>query len=52
MIDDVDVLKTLPPREFNQGFAEIIKHAMIADAKMFRTLQSLEGRRQRLPYNG
>jgi 3-dehydroquinate synthase len=40
VIDDVDVLKTLPRREFNQGFAEIIKHAIIADAKMFRTLQS------------
>ncbi|HZR05954.1 MAG TPA: hypothetical protein VFA61_09015, partial [Candidatus Udaeobacter sp.] len=26
---------TLPRREFNQGFAEIIKHAIIADAKMF-----------------
>src|SRR5206468_11155044 len=37
---DLDVLKTLPRREFNQGFAEIIKHAVIADAKMFRTLQS------------
>jgi 3-dehydroquinate synthase len=40
VIDDVDVLKSLPRREFNQGFAEIIKHAVIADAKMFRTLQS------------
>ena len=40
VIDDVDVLKTLPPREFNQGFAEIIKHAIIADPKMFRILQS------------
>jgi 3-dehydroquinate synthase len=39
VIDDVDVLKTLPRREFNQGFAEIIKHAVIADAKMFQTLQ-------------
>jgi 3-dehydroquinate synthase len=39
VIDDVDVLKTLPRREFNQGFAEIIKHAIIADAKMFRILQ-------------
>jgi 3-dehydroquinate synthase len=39
VIDDVDVLKTLPRREFNQGFAEIIKHAVIADPKMFRTLQ-------------
>jgi 3-dehydroquinate synthase len=40
VIDDLDVLKTLPRREFNQGFAEIIKHAIIADARMFRTLQS------------
>jgi len=36
----VNVLKTLPKREFNQGFAEIIKHAVIADAKMFPTLRS------------
>jgi 3-dehydroquinate synthase len=40
VIDDLDVLKTLPRREFNQGFAEVIKHAVIADAKMFRTLES------------
>ena len=40
VIDDLDVLKTLPRREFKQGFAEIVKHAIIADAKMFRTLQS------------
>jgi len=39
VIDDLDVLKTLPRRQFNQGFAEIIKHAVIADAKMFRTLK-------------
>ncbi len=40
VIDDLDVLKTLPRRQFNQGFAEIVKHAVIADAKMFRRLQS------------
>src|SRR5262249_16917321 len=40
VIDDLDVLKTLPRRELNQGFAEITKHAVIADAKMFRTLRS------------
>jgi 3-dehydroquinate synthase len=40
VIADLDVLKTLPPRQFNQGFAEIIKHAIIADPKMFRLLQS------------
>ena len=39
VIDDLDVLKTLPRRQFNQGFAEIIKHAVIADAKMFQTLK-------------
>jgi len=39
VIDDLDVLKTLPRHEFNQGFAEVIKHAVIADAKMFRILK-------------
>jgi 3-dehydroquinate synthase len=39
VIDDLDVLKTLPRRQFNQGFAEIIKHAIIADAEMFRILK-------------
>jgi 3-dehydroquinate synthase len=39
VIDDVDVLKTLPRREFNQGFAELIKHAIIADAEMFAALK-------------
>jgi 3-dehydroquinate synthase len=39
VIEDLDVLKTLPPREFNQGFTEFIKHAIIADPKMFVTLQ-------------
>ena len=45
VIDDLDVLKTLPRRQFNQGFAEIIKHAIIADPKMFRTLKVVEGLR-------
>jgi len=35
VIDDVEILKTLPARELSQGFAEIIKHAIIADAEMF-----------------
>jgi 3-dehydroquinate synthase len=38
VIDDLDVLKTLPRRQFNQGFAEIIKHAVIAEAKMFENV--------------
>ena len=42
VIDDVDLLKTLPRREFNQGFAEIIKHAIIADAEMFTGLKDVD----------
>jgi 3-dehydroquinate synthase len=42
VIDDVEVLKTLPPREFNQGFAEIIKHAVIADAEVFEALKNTQ----------
>jgi 3-dehydroquinate synthase len=38
VIDDVDLLRTLPQREFNQGFAEIIKHAITSDAEMFEQL--------------
>jgi 3-dehydroquinate synthase len=45
VLDDVDVLKTLPPRELNQGFAEIIKHAVIADADMFGQLESVDPNR-------
>src|SRR5207249_4393755 len=42
VIDDVDVLKTLPRREFNHGFAEIIKHAIIADPEMFDILKDVD----------
>src|SRR5205823_12481595 len=41
VIDDLDLLDTLPPREFKQGIAEIIKHSIIADAEMFATLADL-----------
>jgi 3-dehydroquinate synthase len=47
VIDDVEVLKTLPPREFNQGFAEIIKHAVIADPEMFEEVARASGLRVR-----
>lgn len=49
VIDDVEVLKTLPPREFNQGFAEIIKHAVISDAEMFDSLQDWKAKSPRRP---
>ncbi|HEY6070276.1 MAG TPA: 3-dehydroquinate synthase, partial [Chthoniobacterales bacterium] len=41
VIDDVAVLEKLPPHEMSQGFAEIIKHAIIADAEMFNQLNEI-----------
>ena len=42
VIADVDTLATLPPREWRQGFAEIVKHAVIRDAEMFEMLQHFD----------
>ncbi len=42
VLADTDVLQTLPAREFNQGFAEIIKHGIIADAEMFAALGNFD----------
>ena len=38
VIDDIEMLRALPEREFRQGYAEVIKHAIIADAKMLDEL--------------
>ncbi len=35
VVSDPTTLETLPKREFNEGLAEIIKHAVIRDAEMF-----------------
>ncbi|MEK6783546.1 MAG: 3-dehydroquinate synthase [Bacteroidota bacterium] len=35
-----DFLKTLPERELRSGFAEIIKHCLISDKRMWDTVQS------------
>jgi 3-dehydroquinate synthase len=43
VIDDLEVLRTLPRRELSQGSAEIIKHAVIADAEMFEQLTQFDG---------
>lgn len=42
VVADVETLETLPNRELNQGFAEIIKHAVIADATLFELLHAFE----------
>jgi 3-dehydroquinate synthase len=50
VLSDPEVLRTLPEREFRGGLAEIIKHAVIADAEMFAYLEkNMEkvGRRDR-----
>ena len=39
LLYDISFLKTLPKTEWQNGFAEIIKHACIKDAVMFRQLQ-------------
>lgn len=39
LLFDVSLLKTLPTVEWSNGFAEIIKHACIKDAPMFKLLQ-------------
>jgi len=39
VIADPDFLCTLPDREFHGGLAEVIKHAVIADAPMFALLE-------------
>lgn len=39
IVQDMDMLSTLPQKEWENGFAEIIKHACIRDASMFRQLE-------------
>jgi len=39
VMTDPDLLRSLPDREFRGGLAEVIKHAVIADARMFALLE-------------
>ncbi len=39
VLADVSALRTLPPRELNSGWAEVIKHALIADEDLLRLLE-------------
>ena len=49
VVVDVDLLATLPEREFNQGFAEIIKHAIIRDASLLPTLENFDRQKDLVP---
>lgn len=39
ILQDISFLQSLPPLEWSNGFAEIIKHACILDVDMFATLK-------------
>ena len=39
VLTDPELLRTLPGREYRSGLAEVIKHAIIADAQMFGYLE-------------
>ncbi|MDA0365618.1 MAG: 3-dehydroquinate synthase, partial [Chloroflexi bacterium] len=39
VISDVSTLRTLPRRAYNEGFAEVIKHALILDPILLKTLR-------------
>lgn len=41
VLADTDTLRTLPARELNQGFAEITKHAVIAEPSLFEMLEEV-----------
>ena len=41
VIADTETLRSLPEREFNEGFAEVIKHAAIRDPSMLEALDDL-----------
>jgi 3-dehydroquinate synthase len=40
VVADTDTLKTLPPREFGAGLAEVIKYGLIADAAFLRWIEA------------
>ncbi len=42
VVTDASALETLPKREFNEGVAEIIKHAIIRDAAMLDELKDVQ----------
>jgi 3-dehydroquinate synthase len=44
VLADTLTLRTLPPRAWAEGFAEIIKHAAIRDPDMLAVVDGLEGR--------
>jgi 3-dehydroquinate synthase len=42
VLADIDTLSTLPAREFNEGFAEVIKHGAIRDRTLLDAIENLD----------
>ncbi len=40
VVADLDRLRTLPPRQYRSGLAEVVKHGLIGDAKLFEAVES------------
>jgi 3-dehydroquinate synthase len=40
VLNDVDTLQTLPPRELRSGLAEVVKYGVIADPALFQQLEA------------
>jgi 3-dehydroquinate synthase len=49
VVVDPESLRTLPDREFHEGFAEVIKHAAIRDAGMLDEIGALDPSSRELP---
>lgn len=48
VLADVATLQSLPDREYNEGFAEVIKHAAIRDRSLLSRVETLGTRREEL----
>ena len=44
VVIDMELLRTLPPRELRAGLAEVVKHGVIADADLFAYMEREAGR--------
>ncbi|MCK5164377.1 MAG: 3-dehydroquinate synthase, partial [Desulfobacula sp.] len=51
VICDIDLLNTLPKKEISNGFAEIVKHALISDHDMFAFIEKNKQKALNLDYD-